>query len=389
MSHQDKSSLVKDFFQKYYSKADLLLPDDLEYREFAYQPFGSESYVRHLSFKTRDEVIMYFTSKPPLHLYYSAATYLYPYVEDMEAKGWRGSDLLFDIDADHVPECISNNLIRKIRICPECESLSEEPEKECPNCSGETIDIIEPECIEYTKKYTQDLIDVLIEEFGISKKYIRVMFSGNRGFHVRVVDERFRSLGREERRIIADYILAKKSSLKKDFVGNKTLPLPPRIFDGGLRRRIARKIIDKTDSEVLRKYLISDNIEARDLLMKYSKEIYEEYIGLPEVSPEIPIDAMVTIDISRLVRIPNSINGKSGLLAVEIDPVKLSDFRFDPEKLSPFRDHRVLIEVFYKIPRIRIFGVEFRAYRETVYQVLGYVGVYLELKGLGRIKKVI
>jgi len=77
----------------------------MEFREFTLQPFDSETYVRHLSFRSPEELRRYVVQKPPLHLYYSSAVYLQPSAPSMEEKGWRGSDPLFNIDADQIPGC--------------------------------------------------------------------------------------------------------------------------------------------------------------------------------------------------------------------------------------------------------------------------------------------
>ncbi|MEM0044168.1 MAG: DNA primase small subunit domain-containing protein [Sulfolobales archaeon] len=388
MSLQEKISAVERLFSEYYSRAPLILPEDLEFREFAYQPFRSQSYVRHLSFRTRDEVIDFFTRNPPLHLYYSSATYLHPAVEDMDAKGWRGSDLLFDIDADHIEKCVRSGWIRRLRICPECGVVSENPSEECPQCSGETIDLVEPECLSEAARITRDLVDVLIEEIGVSRNSLEVYFSGNRGFHVRVFDERFRELGRDERRIIAEYVLAKDYNIREN-IDPDLIILPPRISDGGIRSRIARRILRIIEDEDIRRYILSSGSEGLDIIRRVDRnklrdleKLYNEYAG-------IPIDTMVTIDISRLVRIPNSINGKSGLITKKIDLSELENFTPESEKLSPFKDLRIIIEIRYRIPRIRFLERTLEVRSQALYEVPGDLGVFLELKGLGRIRKVI
>jgi len=82
-----------------------VLPGDIIRREFAFQPFGLESYIRHISFKDEASLRMYIKSKTPKHAYHSVAIYELPEAPSMEEKGWLGSDLLFDLDLDHPGLC--------------------------------------------------------------------------------------------------------------------------------------------------------------------------------------------------------------------------------------------------------------------------------------------
>ena len=102
MLPQGWRSLAKSILSSYYSYAELELPEDMELREFSIQPVDSDVYVRHLSLTTPEELRKFVLSNPPLHLYYSSAKYERPSETEMENKGWLGSDLLFDIDADHL-----------------------------------------------------------------------------------------------------------------------------------------------------------------------------------------------------------------------------------------------------------------------------------------------
>jgi len=97
---------LRELFKAYYAlDPPLVLPGDIIRREFAFQPFGLESYVRHLSFKDETSLRAYIKSKTPKHAYHSIAIYELPEAPSMEEKGWLGSDLLFDLDLDHPGLC--------------------------------------------------------------------------------------------------------------------------------------------------------------------------------------------------------------------------------------------------------------------------------------------
>ncbi|MEM1610919.1 MAG: DNA primase small subunit domain-containing protein [Sulfolobales archaeon] len=376
---QSSQSLLKSLFAGYYSKAELRLPDDMEFREFALQPFDSQSYVRHLSFRSPEELRRYISQKPPLHLYYSSAVYLQPSAPSMDEKGWRGSDLLFDIDADQIPGCS----VQKLYYCPgEGELRRKPPESQCPSGGGvEEIEIIEPGCIELAKRSLAMLIDILVEEIGIQRSSIEASFSGNRGFHIHCyVDENLRSLGREERRILVEYIRGSGFSPDEYYKGGerrKRTPIPPRAVDGGIPSRIARtylRLVGVGDKEVV-SYLtgISRSISRKvidSLSDIWRKDLYEVYI-----------DEKVTMDISRLVRIPYSINGKSGLIAYPIDITRIEDFELGPH-LSPFNNMKARIKTKAKIPRINFYGIEFEANTQAYYEVEAPLAIFLALKGV-------
>jgi DNA primase small subunit len=129
--------IYEDIFRKYYSKADLILPSDFYIREIALQPLYTESYIRHLSFSTISELRKTVTEKVPRHLYYSSAKYQEPANTSMDEKKWLGSDLVFDIDANDVPECLEENNVITFRFCRACGYVTNDNLKHCPRCNSE------------------------------------------------------------------------------------------------------------------------------------------------------------------------------------------------------------------------------------------------------------
>ncbi|AHC51557.1 DNA primase [Sulfolobus acidocaldarius SUSAZ] len=195
ISLQGQSKIIYQIFRSYYENAVLELPQDIELREFAYQPFNSDTYVRHLTFSSVDELKSFILSNVPLHLYFSAARYQIPSAKEMEQKGWLGSDLLFDLDADDICE------INVRRFCDGMEILSE-------TCDGEIREISEitVDCINRVFENALVLKDILVQDFGLKP---RIFFSGNRGFHVRVdCYNEWANLESEDRREIAEYIMS-------------------------------------------------------------------------------------------------------------------------------------------------------------------------------------
>jgi DNA primase small subunit len=93
------------------------------------------------------------------------------------------------------------------------------------------------------------------------------------------------------------------------------------------------------------------------------------------------IDEKVTMDISRLVRTPYSINGKSGLIAYPIDVIKIDDFELGPH-LSPFNNMKARIKTMARIPKINFYGIEFEANTQAYYEVEAPLAIFLALKGV-------
>ena len=384
----NSNKILMDLFSKYYSKADLKLPSDMEFREFAVQPFNSASYVRHLSFRSPEELRQYLVRRPPLHLYYSSAVYLQPSAPSMDEKGWRGSDLLFDIDADHIPGCS----VQKLYYCPgDSELTREHPGARCSS-SGEVseVEIIDPQCIGLAIRQTVMLSEALVEELGISRSSMEIAFSGNRGFHIHCyVKDDLRSLGREERRILVEYIKGTGFSPEafykvKGSRARKPMIMPPRAVDGGIPSRIARtylkeeRVVDKDVKEYLTGSLQSINKKIFEMLSDiWRKDLYEIYI-----------DEKVTMDVSRLVRIPNSLNGKTGLKAYPVDATKIESFELGPW-LSPFEDMKMKIRTRARIPKINFYGIEFEANIEAYYAVQAPLAIFLALKGIADIISII
>jgi len=269
---QELNKIILMLFKSYYEKAELELPDDMELREFAIQPFGKDTYVRHLSFSSPLELRNFIIENLPLHLFYSTAKYQIPSAKEMDEKGWMGADLQFDIDADELCE------VRKINFCPVCGS--EVDGEKCPKDNVETVEFVEitSDCINKALENALIIKDILKEDFGLNPE---LYFSGNRGFHVYVrCSGDCALLDSEDRKEIVDYI-------KGIGVPKYSSALPT---DPGWAGRKAKGI------------------------------------------QGVILDEEVTIDVKRLFRIPNSIHGKSGLLVRKIEE---SNFEFSTS-LSPF-----------------------------------------------------
>ncbi len=359
----------------YYRRATPWLPSDFPLREFAAQPWRGQGYIRHLSFQTVSAVKRFLEERAPKHFYYSSARYDQPGVDDMDAKGWRSADIVFDIDADHIPQCSD----RVVKL-------------ETP--LGETS-FIDEKCIELAGLHAYVVYSILVDELGFQRQGIRVEFSGHRGFHVTVYlrdsDEEARA-GQDYRRELVNYVAgvgAGEETLEPwrglRLRRGRPQPVPPLVSHAGFRGRVARiaamLAASRGDREVAAVFLSRDPREAaaryaslRDRVDEYVKAALE--LARPEV------DAQVTVDTKRLIRAPNSINGKTMLLVAPVEPERLRGFRAGPW-LSPFQgDDPVRVEALVDTPPLTVLGHRLRLRRGDRPRLPAPVALYLVAKGV-------
>uniref|UniRef100_A0A7J3ZJM2 DNA primase small subunit PriS n=1 Tax=Fervidicoccus fontis TaxID=683846 RepID=A0A7J3ZJM2_9CREN len=371
---------LKSLFSGYYSKAALVLPEDTDRREWAFQPLGASSYVRHLTFKSPQELRAYLKANPPAHAYYSAARFMFPEIPSMEQKVWLGSDLIFDIDADHIQECMH---VERLHVCPDCGFNARGFNlKKCPECGSQRlveVDSIHPECIRSAARSAYKLVRVLDKDFGV--KDARIYFSGNRGFHVHVETKSkdVLLLEGDERREIVDYLKGVGLDLGVILtLGERwrttSMLLLPSPEDAGWRGRIGEEI--HNDLKLDRSKPISVGEAERILGGRLRFEVYAE-------KAKIEVDEKVTIDLHRLIRVPGSLNGKTGLPVVGVELDRLSSFVPDCT-LSPFKGD-MHVKLNHKLSEARIFGETVSGSRGERATVSQCVGIYLVLKGLAHV----
>nr|WP_237265326.1 DNA primase small subunit PriS [Thermoplasma sp. Kam2015] len=298
------SQKLIDLFRKYYAENTIDPPELISKREVGYMTFTGEV-IRHLRVNNKFELNLLLREADPMHVYSSAAYYKKPDERKMPEKEWEGADLIFDLDSDHLPGA---------------EKLSQ------------------TQMLEKIRDQTDRLVsEFLIDNFGFPRSSIRVYFSGNRGYHVHVSSDKVYRLTSDARREITDYITG--NSLDESAM-RKSMELL-RIVEGGWPSVIASKIREMNASSS-----ITDAILKRAI-----KKAREDHAVL--------IDSPVTYDIHRIIRMPNTLHGKSGLVVKEIPLEHISDF--DPlNECIPeqFMDGEYDIVLPEKIRPVEIGGIE-------------------------------
>ncbi|MGA2309140.1 MAG: DNA primase small subunit PriS [Candidatus Bathyarchaeia archaeon] len=322
----------------------------IERREFGFATFEGWM-LRHKSFDAKNELISFLGDSVPRDAYFSCAYYEDPLAE-MERKGWLGADLIFDIDADHIPT--SCDKVHDQWTCGKCGFAGRGvvPEN-CPVCGSEKFDESTwpcEVCLASAKYETVKLLDILMKDFGFSDKELRVFFSGHRGYHVHVEHEAVMNLDSIARKEIVDYVCG--LGLDTAFYG--LIERGPKMFnvtDPGWRGRIARGIHEfvaeakaedyrdiglkgnvaetmvKNRTAVLRNLNESKPWEAvKGVGPETWKKIVEHFV----ISQSASVDTVVTTDTHRLIRLGSTLHGKTGLKKTEF-PVPTIE-SFDPFK---------------------------------------------------------
>ena len=309
----------------------------------------------------------------------------------MEEKDWLGAELIFDLDADHLK-----------------------------NAEQMTYD----EMLRQIRTEMMNLVDsFLMDDLGFTEEQIMITFSGGRGYHAHIKETDVLGLGTHERREIVDYITSKGLNIdwvfpyakvatstaningqeRVNVTRNRTIPSD----DAGgwkLRMRnglkdVVNNVCDMDVKELKKEYpsiKTSQNktIEGWQEDLKKSRElifINNKMSTLKKGTQDTlikimandvayrlsgEVDEPVTADVKRLIRLPGSVHGKSGLRVTPITRTELTDF--DPLTMAvpkEYSDNPVTITL-HKDYDLSMKGQHFKLSTGTT-QVPEYAAVFL------------
>jgi DNA primase small subunit len=403
-------TFLKNQFGKYYrqNSSALVLPPDFEEREFAFFWFSRSGALRHIGFNDVKELSNFMAAEGPAHAFYSAAYYETPDAPQMPLKGWKGADLVFDIDADHFdlpcqkqhdwwwcPNCNLEGKGHRPEICPQCKSTKLQEQKWL--CD---------KCLEEAKEETIRLIEnFIIPDFGISRSDILIVFSGHRGYHIHCYNEEIRSLSSPGRREIIDYITGTGIEFKfHGFIDDSYgLPKGPDIYSPGWERKIAQGIITLFQNTEQLEEIPGINKTQRKVLKNEATTILEALREKPPryFSPKgigfatwctiaqfivsksiVSVDEPVTTDIHRLIRLPGSLHGKTGFLVKCLDSSSIG--AFDPfQHAQVFKGSaKIFVE---KSPEFQLGGIRYQPMNKEMKELPLSVAMFLLCKGVATI----
>jgi len=356
-------------FRKYYKSNAPVLPERFGRREFGFMFFDRTFVQRHMGFSKMDEIRRFLIGQVPSHCYYSTAYYRDPAAPTMEEKTWLGADLIFDLDADHLKDA------DKMTYADMLSRIKDE---------------------------MMNLVDSFIcGDLGFDADDVSIVFSGGRGYHAHVSSPKVLTLGSPERREIVDYVTSKGLNLDWAFPKKGTVTssatvggvvrnnvsvdrLVPGAGSGGWRLKLRNglgevvdDIISMDTKELRMKYpSIGKTVEktmqnVRNDVSSSKRSIFERntLAALSKKSQEIlmrileedvvfklsgEVDEPVTADVKRLIRLPGSVHGKSGLRVTPLSRDALTEFdplrdavppaySSDPVKITMRRDTEITI----------------------------------------------
>lgn len=337
---QNSRFLLK-MFRRYYKENEMPMPSRFGRREFGFMYFDRDFMQRHMSFSNPTEMRRFMIAQVPKHSYYSTAYYRRPNAPTMEEKGWMGADLIFDLDADHLEGA---------------EDMS----------YSQMMDQIKKEMINLLDSF-------LYNDLGFDEKDVGIYFSGGRGYHAHIELNDVTGLGSHERREIVDFVTSNGLDIDRVFRQENVVrsvvnvkgqernnistfrTIPPEDSGGWwLRMRnglkdVVNDVCDQDTKNLKRTYpsiksmspktiesYKDDLIKSRDVIFVNNRmatlkkgtqdmliKIMKEDVAY-RLSGEV--DEPVTADIKRLIRLPGSLHGKTGLKVMPITRDELNGF---------------------------------------------------------------
>jgi DNA primase small subunit len=358
----DTKVCLKKKFKEYYWRKTVDPPSEIHKREFGVGTLDDKIKVRHKSFKTGKKLTQYLKTEAPYYISYSIAYYEFPENQPMGSKNWLGADLVFDLDRD-------------------IQWLNQ----------GD-MDAVLTEAL--------TLIEFLTRDLGINRRDIKVNFSGSKGYHIHVFSQELRALGGEERREIIDYVTGTGLDMNY-FIHEVESPvgitysrgkpklsggmwIGPKSGDKGWPGRIhaeARRFLESKHRRKNLDFLDEGKWDAVfDVRSKLRKKVVEEHA----VKCIEDADRMVTFDTARLIRLPDTLHGSSGLKAAS---VKNMD-SFNPlVDAVVFGDAEVGVSITGDVPAFELLENKYGPYSTgTEVKVPEYAAVYLMLKGKAEVR---
>lgn len=300
------------YYREEWSDKDLpdFISQGITKREFGFDHLGHGPNDRYKVFKGTDTLRRFLRYKTPFAAYISVAFYQNP----RKRGGWEKAEYIFDIDAKDLP----------IRSC-NCDGV-------CEICLGEALERV------------NIMLDTLKGDLGL--KNIHLIYSG-RGFHIRILDPLMMDADSDLRAEVLKYVAGAevpRAEYPNIVPGAKPLNLQhfsipiayPAVFTEKVKYNILHLRGDET-IDGINPRLLKDLIKNREYLLDDKWGAFKEKIGPRRYKDMVnamarvnlaTIDAKVTIDLKRILRLPSSLHSKVSMKCVEVK---------NPETFDPFK----------------------------------------------------
>jgi DNA primase small subunit len=377
---ENSTLTVRRYFKEYYFRhgSRITPPSQIEAREFGYLPFGGVM-VRHLAFKDIGELRAVLVREVPAGVYCSNSLYEDP-TGEMHLKGWKKAELIFDVDADALKQPCKK--VHDIWLCKGCGKREFGPRPTvCPNCKSNRLLELSwacSTCLLAAKNETFRLIDFLEFDFGIARKQIRIFFSGNAGYHISIEGSAYETLDTHARAEIADY-LSGRGLDPSLFLTEKLTPVDP-----GWRGRMARYVRDLPADDKTFKSGSSYERRLGEMVNDFSKKQLASFFDRFLSETAVRIDSMVTTDVHRIFRMPETLNNKTGLVKRECSS-NLADFDPMVEAIA-LKGEEQKARVFVDMcPKVELGGRSYGPFKSETKELPLCLVVYIVCKGAGKV----
>ncbi len=256
------------------------------------------------------------------------------------------------------------------------------------------------------------LVEFLVEDFGIRSNEMHLFFSGHRGYHLHIISDNPKTIDDVQRKEMVDYVIAlgldpAEQGLYQDLLEDRhPIVVGPDLTDPGWRGRLARGVYqiltewnerqlvelgftrgaatqilkerETIKTEWSRKMLWSSFQDKWRINEKVWRNIVEKAMRL--VALPARIDTVVTTDIHRLIRMPETLNGKTGLKAAAVALDRLEEFDPFYEPVAFEGTQKVQVT---EAPQVRMRGEEFGPFADEQVELPLAVAILLIAKGVG------